>query len=1115
MKARTPRIVCAVALFLLALSPVPRIRAQVAGGTLSGTVTDPSGGTVPNATIAIKARATGITRTLSTDDAGVYSAPNLLPGMYDVTASSTGFQTVVQSGVTLTVGAQQTLNIKLEVGQMSQTVQVAAEASRIELTSSALSATVNDTTVRELPLNGRSWTDLATLQPGVNNMSAEQPGISGTSSASARGIRGFGNQLTISGGRPGQNNYRLNGISENDYSNSSPGSVTGGAAGVDAIAEFSVVTTNYSAEYGRTSGGVINAITRSGTNRFHGDGYEFVRNSALDARNFFDQAKIPQFRRNQFGASAGGPIIKDSTFIFGNYEGMRQALGTTFQDIVPSPNAVNGILNFAPGTTFPTGCVATATANQCQLTVSPNIKPFLPLWHSPNGGLIGPLFNTGVYSFGAPQVTSENFFTVRVDHRFSNSDNMDGAVQWDRAQGTLPDPLQTVLVGQKTGQTFVVIEENHTFNSQLVNSVRVGYNRSAAFTGGGISAVNPAAQGSATSVIPGFDAPLIQPTGITFFGGGVNNQSFARFAWNSYQVYDDMFLTKGKHSIKFGFVFERMQDNYDQQARAGGLVGFGSLQNFLLDIASKFQLTFAAGIAPRGLRQSLFGGYVQDDFHLRPNFTVNLGLRYEMVTAPSDVKGMLGRLLTPTSTTITTGNPFFANSTLRDFAPRVGFAWDPFNNGKTSVRGGFGMFDVLPLAYEYSNFANNSAPFAPQGNVNNLPQGAFPAGAVTLATNPGKLRVSYVEPNPKRNYVEQWNLSVQRQLAANLTATVAYIGNHGVHMEFRADDLNAVQPAALTSLGYLYPTPIGTGTVVNPNFGRIDNTNWGNDSSYNALAVLVQEKFSHGFQIQGSYTWSKSFDQGSGSYLSDPFNNSLSNLFSVDKRLRRSVSDYDIAHNLSINYTWILPTPKSLPAAADFALGGWQLGGILSARTGLPFTPTIGGDPLGLNTDDFTFPNRDKSGSCATAVNQGNPNAYINLSCFSLPVQTAAIAAQCQTFGFTPAKPGPPPVPANPGILGTCANLIGNGGRNSIRGPGLLDLDFSVLKNNYVRRFSETFNAQFRVEVFNILNHANFLSPTSNSAIFDVNGNLVGGAGRINGTSTTAREIQFGLKVIW
>jgi len=1129
-KAMMPRILSVVAVFLLALLALPTVRAQVAGGTLSGTVTDPSGATVPNATVEIKAVSTGILRTVTTDASGFYAVPNLLPGAYEVTGSASGFSKVVISGTSITVGAQQVLNIKLEVGQVTQTIEVAAQAPQIQLTSSSISATVNATTVRELPLNGRSWTDLATLQPGISNMSAEQPGISGTSSASARGIRGFGNQITISGGRPTQNNYRLNGISENDYSNSSPGSVLGGASGVDAIAEFSVVTSNYTAEYGRTSGGVVNAITRSGTNTFHGDAYEFLRNSALDAPNYFDKnGVVPPFRRNQFGASAGGPIIKDRTFVFGNYEGLRQSLGATFTDTVPSQAARNGQIHNAGGDLCTIGIVAgncTFTNSAGTVGVDPKIVPFLGLWQLPNQGLLGN-GDTGIYSFSAQQVVSENFFTTRVDHRISDSDSINGTFQWDRAQGTLPDTLNTVVVGQQTGQTYGTVEWNHTFSATLLNSIRLGVNRSTALTGGGLSALNPLAQDPTTSVIPPYDAPLIQPSGLTFFGGGVNNQSHAQFAWTSYQVYDDAFLTKGKHSIKFGFAFEQMQDNYNQAARVGGLVGFGSLANFLTDVASKFQLTFPLGIAPRGLRQSLYGLYVQDDVHLRPNLTVNLGLRYEATSAPAEVKGLLGRLVNPTDTVAKVGNPFFHNPTLWNFEPRFGIAWDPFGNGKTSVRAGFGLFDILPFAYEYSNFANNSAPFAPQGNVNNLAKGVFPAGAVALAQSPSKLRVAYVEPNPKRNYVEQWNFSIQRQISSSLSATVSYVGNHGVHMEFRGDDMNAVQPT-LTAAGFLYPCgpnglgnpcaigflPTGTqlvpvkSTVLNPNWGRIDSTNWGNSSSYHSLGVMVQQTLSHGFQVQGSYTWSKGMDQGSGSYLSDPFNNSISNLFSFDKSVRQGVTDFDVTHVLTINGTWIIPTPKSLPSAANFVLGGWQLGAIFSARTGLPFTPTIGGDPLGVGTDAFDYPNRIKTGDCATAVNPGKQTGYINLSCFSLPVPTAGVtASQCAPFGALANGTG--------GIAGTCANLIGNGGRNSLRGPGLLNLDFSVFKNNYIHRISEDFNVQFRAEMFNILNRANFLSPTANSAIFNQNGAAVGGAGLINGTSTTSRQIQFGLKVIW
>src|ERR1700732_1973985 len=313
---------CVALLFSpLVLAPVS---AQVTGATLSGTVTDQSGAVVPKAEISIKNIATGVTRAVSTDPAGFYSAPNLLPGNYEITTVAPGFSSAVRTGITVTVGAQQVLNLTLQVGQVTEKVQVTGEAPTVQLATSSISAVVDSTTVRELPLNGRSWTDLATLQPGV--LAIQTPLASDTQ---GRGNRGFGNQITVAGGRPQQNNYRLDGVSINDYSNGGPGSVMGGNLGVDAIQEFSVLTSNYSAEYGRNSGGGVNAITRSGTNQFHGSVYEFLRNSALDARNFFDQAVIPPFKRNQFGGSAGGPIIKDRTFIFGDYEGIRQGKGIT------------------------------------------------------------------------------------------------------------------------------------------------------------------------------------------------------------------------------------------------------------------------------------------------------------------------------------------------------------------------------------------------------------------------------------------------------------------------------------------------------------------------------------------------------------------------------------------------------------------------------------------------------------------------------------------------------------------------------------------------------------------------------------------------------------------
>src|SRR5437016_782866 len=348
------------------------VEAQVAGGTITGTVVDSSGRVIPNAGVSITNTATGINRSVTTNEDGLYIAPNLLPASYELTFTAPGFRTDVRTGIELTVGATVTLNTTMQVGGTKETVQVQTEPPDVQLNTSDISAVVNATTVRELPLNGRSWTDLAALQPGVDTIHTQPDFSAGTD----RGNRGFGQQLTISGARPQQNNYRLDGVSVNDYANGSPGSVLGGSLGVDAIQEFSVLTSNYSAEYGKTSGGVVNAITRSGTNQIHGSAYEFLRNSALDARNFFDAGGVPPFKRNQFGGSAGGPIQKDRTFVFGDYEAVRQSKGVSVLDIVPSAAARAGNLCSVPST--PTACSPNTVA------VDASAQKYLPLYPLPD-----------------------------------------------------------------------------------------------------------------------------------------------------------------------------------------------------------------------------------------------------------------------------------------------------------------------------------------------------------------------------------------------------------------------------------------------------------------------------------------------------------------------------------------------------------------------------------------------------------------------------------------------------------------------------------------------------------------------------------------------------------
>jgi len=1050
--------------------------AQSPNASVTGQVADSNKGILVGAHVSAVNISTNIEQETVTNGAGAFYFPNLLPGTYRIEAGMTGFKKDIRPNVVLHVQDAVEINFALTVGATTDSITVDGGEPVVQLATSDLGAVVDSRTIRELPLNGRSWTDLATLQPGVAAVETQ----ASYSAAADRGNRGFGSQMSISGGRVRENSYRIDGVSVNDYSNGGPGSVLGGTLGVDAIEEFSVLTADTPAEYGRTSAGVISAITRAGTNNLHGSAYEFLRNSALDARNYFDQGGVPPFKRNQFGASIGGPFWRDRTFFFADYEGNRQSTGITNIVTVPSVAARQGNLS--------TGNVA----------VDPSAQKYLALWPLPNGPLF-PGGDTGVYTFAGQQVVNENFATGRLDHKLTDNDSLFGTFTFDDTPYRSPDNMNDVLLGDRTTRRTVAAQENHVFSASVLNSLRFGLNREGVQDNLSAKAINPAAGDLSRGALPGEPAAQVSVGGLTAFLGG--EEDATRFLWTSYQAYDDATFTRDRHSLKFGVAYENMQSNILYDSYVTGQYAFGSLNAFLTNKPSRFRAALPGLTTPRTLQESLFGAYAQDDWRIRPNLTLNIGLRYEMTSVPTEADGKISTLLSLTSPINHLGSPLFQNPTRLNFEPRIGLAWSPKGDGRDAIHAGFGIYDVLPLPYEFQNMETRAAPFYLLASNSKIPAGSFYQGGLAQLTS-DTLSVTWIDQKPKRDYVMQWNINIQHEFTSNLSATIGYVGAHGVHQPMRIDDANIVMPT-LTSAGYVWPSPQGSGTVVNPNYGEIRSMQWIGSSVYHALEFNVTQRMAHGFQVRGSYTWGKSIDTGSSTIVGDEFLTSMSSLYPFDLRLNRGVSDFNIAQSLVVAGTWQVPAVGSSYRPLRWAANGWEMSGLLKVNSGTPFTPTFGtdGDPLGLNSSDpWDYPDRLTGPGCGSLVNPGNPNHYIKTECFSVPTapDQAYYSKYCDpSFGYP-----------------TCINLRGNAGRNILTGPGLASVDYALVKNSHI---AELFNVQFRAECFNLLNRANFQVPPliNGTDIFESTGAPNPTAGVLTSTTTSSRQIQVGLKMIW
>ena len=1076
----------ALTFFALILSScLPSARAQVSA-SLTGVVTDSSGAPVPSAMVTAKNTETGAERSSVTDDAGRYQIVLLPVGQYEVKVAKSGFQEAIRSGIRLVIGQEASIDLQLQVSAVKAEVRVTGDAPIVSTTTRDISGLVGEQQIKDLPLNGRSYDLLLPLNPGIVNFTWMKTGGTGISNSTTA------NNFAVSGNRPQQNLFLLNGVeftgaAEN---NMQPGGTSGMLLGVEAVREFNVQRDSYGAEFGKRPGGQIVIVTQSGTNQWHGTTFEFLRNNALDAANFFDQGSAPPFQRNQFGVSSGGPIQHDKTFLFANYEGFRQNLHQTSAAFVPD---------------------LTSRANAV-----PSVQPLLNLWPTPSAtdldfsapGTCPAPINCGIAEiFSSPlQTVQEDFGTARLDHTFSQRDTLSGIYTIDDGRdftATPLDPFSSDIVTLR--EQVLTLEETHVFSPALVNNARVGFSRAGYFFTGEPTPGTPAAS------VPGF---LVgHPVGAVVVGGsaasnptaqlglaGSNNGSNLRIARNLYTFEDHLTLTRGRHQLQFGAWFQRFQSNETIALSQFGQATFTSLQTFLKGTISSF--LFDPSPTEMNWRSLLGAWYAQDTVRITPRLTLTLGFRDEFTTGWNEAHGRASNY-TFTNGVISSqphiGDSLFTVNNAKFLPqPRIGVAWSPFN-AKTVVRAGFGMYNDLQDALGYR--ADQNAPFNPtfttpltvaQLPIN--PAGPFPATAKFI---PGG-----IQPDMKTPTLISYSLRIQQQLSPNTSLTVGYVGSHGYH-EMIGIDANepfpVICPASPCPAAYpaTFPagiagTPVPAGaffvpTTVKANPTIANTWTWFSegDSSYNALQVDLNRRFSGGLSLRAVYTFSKVLDDGDSlnattsgggpALASNPFN----------LKADWGLGTFDVRHVALVNATYALPfghSQRFLSSFQGFAnamVSGWTVNSIVTLQGGFPFTPQLSYNPS--NNGDTRNPVRAFTNPAFTGpIILGTPAKWFNPSAFLAPANTAA------NGGF-----------------------YGNVGRNTLIGPGLATWDFSAMKDTKIR---ERLTLQFRAEIFNLLSRANFNLP--NAVVFTPSG-VSPTAGAITSTSTTARQVQFALKLLW
>jgi hypothetical protein len=1112
---------------------------------------------------------TGTSRSTLTDETGAYRLAALPVGHYDLRVELPGFKATTQKGLTLDIGDETVLNFSLEVGTPSQELVVSAEAPLVNTTTATLSGLVSEQRLAELPLNGRNFLDLVLLSPGVSQDTV----------VVHLGGGGEGTTYSSNGAPIISNNFLLDGTPTQNVLGYNGASAVGTTLGLDGIREYKVITNAFGAEYGMNMGSQMTIVSKGGTNQFHGDVFEYMRNRVLDARNFFDTSygqclasgagnckRNPPYQRNNFGGAFGGPIRKDKTFFWGVYEGLRQVKGfPVITKSIPAACVVNGTRTVAQGN--PHGADYLVTPSDCgglingPITTNAAIRPLLRLYDPADSN----------YTQLSHQTV--NFGQMRIDQNFGNSDNLFGRYTIEDALDNVPGPgFGASVYGYKEFQNqepsrsqFITLSESHIFSPTFLNTARISFSRTNILAD---YIANPAQNGQAV-VGPDVSFASGQPIGLIVIGSNGSNSSLFTvmgpdFAapnfhmQNVWSLSDDVFYSKGKHALKFGFLGNRFQLITGETVWSRGRLNFlGGLGSFLQNQPSQEFAAVPGGVGRRHFRYETYGFYGQDDWRVTPRLTLNLGLRYEFNTTPTESQGYQNTLLNPDAQVdvvggpgwtppLTTG-PYIRNPSLKNFSPRFGFAYDPTGNGKTALRGAFGIYyDIATIGSTTFGYVVGDPPYR---SLTPAFPPSFAPGFVTA--NPGSWQPPFINPgatntfpgfsptspigitrhNIRQPYLESWNFSVDQQLPGSIALTASYVGTKGLHLWTTGDAnpciptgyVNGIPnwantlgpggiPASCPSVNVAFPAghtcTVNTtaGTTLRIPSGRA-NCNLSYDSQiqtsgaswYNSLQVTVQKRLSHGLEFQSAYTYSKTLDLPQGRLTID--GEALTP--QAPTYIDRGRSVFDGTHNWRFNTLYNLPTWSDSGWFSKL-VNGWSAQNIVSAQTGFAFTPVAPGDVAlnsltSLNTG-FERP------ELVNSANLGDVTTCVGAT--GLTPLRRACNPNAVVYNAATVITGNPNRWYNPNMFTTpLPGYLGNVGRGVLTGPGLFNWDFSLHKNTPIKALGEAGNLQFRAEFFNILNRANFINnPPGGSGI----------VGPTAGALTAARDgrdIQLALKV--